>query len=1092
MPAGGVGGSSAGVAGGVGGLSAGVGGLSAGVAGGVIGSGSVAGRSLGGACLVGSASFALMPLATVLVNGVRLTLFFDSGTSRTYVSRKASKRGKLKVLHNSGNVSFNSFGGLSQSAPDRVVTCEIRSRHGRSPVSCQLQEVPKICLPLSRPEVPVGILDRFRHLDLAYDFDNAQGEVEIDILIGQDFYWHFMLDGVFRGGLENFAAQESVFGWVLSGGHSSELGGLSLLNMVDVPHSVVSSFWDLESLGIEDADASVDPVLEQFKKTVRFDEMANRYEVQLPWKGDIVKDLCDNRKVALLRLQRLQRKLAQDRQLGQAYDSVLDELESRGFVEKVDESKDSAGPVHYLPHRPELNPGSITTPIRPVFDASCKGFNGISLNDCLEVGPNLLPVIADVLVRFRRWLYAICGDIRKAFLMIKLHEGSQDVHRFLRFVNGEVCAYRFVRVTFGISSSMFLPAAVIRHHLSRYPPSRVVEALQDDLYVDDFLSGADSGSETKTLQTEATEVMAGGGFLMGKWESSLLLEDKVSPDHKKTLGLSWSPRSDSFSFRGVDIDVPVTVTKRVVLSLLARVFDPLGLVLPVTVSARFLFQDIWVLGLGWDDVVPADLAQAFLRWLSGLQVLKSLSVSRRFFDLPWQDVKGSVVLHVFGDASPRGYGACAYLVYPEERASALVRAAGRVAPVKEVSLPCKELLGAVVVVKLLSAVISALKLPDSVRHVCWSDSCIALGWVRGDPSRWKPWVSNRVRKIQAVVDKSCWRYIPTDDNPSDLVTRGVSAEALISSELWWKGPQAMYDCDASDFMPEQIEVGKISQDIAAELKAVRTALVAEVQAAPKMFCFERWSTFSRSLRVIGFVLRFVRNLRCSREKRVLELTLTVQEVREERVAFAKILQLQYFAVELQLLAAGKSLPKSSKLSRLSPYLDEVGLLRVRGRLQESELDFDAKHPVILPNCVGSCSVVRFAHFFLNHGGVDAMITFVRNSYYVFGLRCMAKSVKRSCFPCQKVDAKASNQLASFLPADRVVRAPVFSVVGMDFAGPVYASDFPGKKLYICLFVCGVVRAVHLELVESLNAPDFVLTFRRFSALRRIPSEAYVD
>ena len=75
---------------------------------------------------------------------------------------------------------------------------------------------------------------------------------------------------------------------------------------------------------------------------------------------------------------------------------------------------------------------------------------------------------------------------------------------------------------------------------------------------------------------------------------------------------------------------------------------------------------------------------------------------------------------------------------------------------------------------------------------------------------------------------------------------------------------------------------------------------------------------------------------------------------------------------------------------------------------------------------------------------------------------------------------------------RVTKAPVFSVTGIDFAGPVYCLDAPGKKFYICFFVCGVVRAVHLELVESLKKDDFILAFRRFAALKRVPSFVYSD
>ena len=97
-----------------------------------------------------------------------------------------------------------------------------------------------------------------------------------------------------------------------------------------------------------------------------------------------------------------------------------------------------------------------------------------------------------------------------------------------------------------------------------------------------------------------------------------------------------------------------------------------------------------------------------------------------------------------------------------------------------------------------------------------------------------------------------------------------------------------------------------------------------------------------------------------------------------------------------------------------------------------------------------------------------------------------------CFACQIIDSRACGEEAAPLPRVRVTMAPVFSVTGIDFAGPVFCSDSPGKKLYICLFVCGVVRAVHLELTESLSTEDFMLAFRRFVSLKRVPSVVYSD
>ncbi len=162
--------------------------------------------------------------------------------------------------------------------------------------------------------------------------------------------------------------------------------------------------------------------------------------------------------------------------------------------------------------------------------------------------------------------------------------------------------------------------------------------------------------------------------------------------------------------------------------------------------------------------------------------------------------------------------------------------------------------------------------------------------------------------------------------------------------------------------------------------------------------------------------------------------------------------MSHFHKEVSLLRDGHSLSKDSKLAKLDPICDENGLLRVRGRIQFSDLAYESKHPLILPKCHGSLLLVRFAHTHNCHAGVQAMITSIREEYEVFGLRQMAKQVKKSCFSCQKVDARACNEVAAPLPKARVTKAPVFSVTGIDFAGPVFCSDFPEKKV-LYLLVC---------------------------------------
>ncbi|KAJ8032043.1 hypothetical protein HOLleu_25453 [Holothuria leucospilota] len=181
-----------------------------------------------------------------------------------------------------------------------------------------------------------------------------------------------------------------------------------------------------------------------------------------------------------------------------------------------------------------------------------------------------------------------------------------------------------------------------------------------------------------------------------------------------------------------------------------------------------------------------------------------------------------------------------------------------------------------------------------------------------------------------------------------------------------------------------------------------------------------------------------------------------------------------------------SVPNTSPIASLNPYLAEDEILRIKGRLQLSELSYEEKHPVILPKCHLSLLLVRHVHKLLNHAGVDTLVSTLRSGYWIVGLRRQAKRVKRKCVACKRLDSKHCSQPVAPLPEMRVTKAPVFSVTGLDYCGLFYCVDMPTKKHYILLFTCAVVRAIHLELTDSLALFDCILAIRRFASRRGLP------
>ena len=300
----------------------------------------------------------------------------------------------------------------------------------------------------------------------------------------------------------------------------------------------------------------------------------------------------------------------------------------------------------------------------------------------------------------------------------------------------------------------------------------MVQELTENMYMDDWISGADDDLEACGMFQEADSIMREASMTLAKFGSSSdvvsdmlqkQFEDKyLGSDSIKVLGMKWLPQSDCFVFGGVDVPQDLMITKRVVLSLVSRLFDPLGFLNPFQVTAKILFQDLWKLSVDWDDPIPDELQLAFSTWITDLQLIKSWVIPRRYFDIPWREAS-QLQLHAFGDASERAYGACVYLrVSKPDRSfsSTLVISKVKVAPLKNLTIPRLELMGSLLCARLLVFVRKALKLSEDTVYVCWTDSMVALSWIKGESHRLKQFVGNRVAEIQSLTDTVCWRHCP--------------------------------------------------------------------------------------------------------------------------------------------------------------------------------------------------------------------------------------------------------------------------------------------------------------------------------------------
>ena len=1033
---------------------------------------------------------------------VKAAVIFDTGAERSYLSSKLRKRIRPTMVGREW-VSYGAFGGemASPASLSSVFQVEFRDLDGR-PHMLELAEIPIICPPLERTPIPAHILEGFRGLVMADEY-SQHDTYQVDVLIGQDYYWT-IVDYVQGHRSGSLVALPTPFGYIVSGNWGSERvegrTSVSLVSLGSASSKEITMFWDLERLGISGDEVSVDhlenhPVIAKFQEGLSYNPKLQRYQVSALYKNEADKRfMTNNVAMASKRAESLRRKLTRE-DLWEDYKATMSEYVGKGMIEEIPDEEVGANSCYYMPQQLVIKRDELgKVKLRPVFDASAKNPWGISANDIMEAGPPLQPDIVVMILKWRRWRVALSGDVEKAFLQISLNPKDRDMFRFLLLWEGGVKHYRFARVPFGGTSSPFMLNAVIRHHLSLFPGNPVAEELQDSIYVDNVLTGADSEEEAEKKFQEASNIFSKAGLQLKKWDSNssnvinLLRENQVYQPETKVLGIKWDAISDYFSFSKIDY-YTCTLTKRALLSVFSRIYDPLGLVGPFVLLAKILFQKAWQRTVGWDEQLPQDLGDAFQAWIQGTQELAQLQIPRAYFPgIPWKEVKESVEVHAFGDASQVGYGAVCYVRLRTAQGYRVSFAAARcrVAPLKVISLPRLELLAALCCARLARYVEKGLGVEAQVS--CYTDSTVTLAWINGEPIQYKVFVGNRVSEIQKLVPKENWQHCPGNLNPADMASRGLSGSEMVSASTWFHGPDWLgihERCPASAEWRGNVSIVDL------ELKATGVLISSQVVSIPGTV-LERCGTIQQAIRSIGWMRRYFQYLKGkSKGQGSPKGPLTVSELAKGRTVLWKWSQQLQYPSEYQVLAEGKALPRGSPLLMLNPFLDEEGLMRVTGRLHNAELPYDQKHPIIIPKGVVGKLLIRETHQRLKHAGVTSVLTELRHRYHIITGRRMAKSVVHTCVPCQRQDRRPCNQVAPPLPRDRVMRAAPFCRTGVDFAGPLYVKG-SRKKLYILLFCCAITRAVHLELTASLSTDRFVLYFRMFAARRGIPARVYSD
>ncbi|XP_059055449.1 uncharacterized protein LOC131849394 [Achroia grisella] len=349
-----------------------------------------------------------------------------------------------------------------------------------------------------------------------------------------------------------------------------------------------------------------------------------------------------------------------------------------------------------------------------------------------------------------------------------------------------------------------------------------------------------------------------------------------------------------------------------------------------------------------------------------------------------------------------------------------------------------------------------------------------------------PYVSNRVKEINSLTKDFQWSYVKTSDNPADLLTRGIDPHKLQSNYLWWHGPKDLIN---NKFCHTPADCSYPIVNHEPEL-SVNVYCI-----DPSVFdLFQKISDINKLQRVISYILRFKNNC-LSQEK--FSGSLMPKELYNGLSVVIRCIQRKYFHKDIESMIKGK--PIKSGLANLYPYLDQTGVLRVGGRLQNAKnISFDKMHPAILPKSSHiTHSIIRREHLRLLHAGPKLVLSSLSQRYWLISGTREVKKVVNKCIKCARLKAEASKQLMGSLPQDRLTANRPFQIVGVDFCGP-FSIKIPRSrkpvlsKAYIALFVCFACKAIHVELVSDLTTEAFLACLKRFIARRGLPTHIYCD
>lgn len=870
--------------------------------------------------------------------------------------------------------------------------------------------------------------------------------------------------------------------------------------------------------------------LKLLEEKVSLNNDGTHFEAPLLWKNENTElPTKESLNLAIKRLNILSKHAERLGKTSQIQDQI-DNLISKGYARKLKEEEIQT-PVAKGFYIPIFITDPKTKRLRLIWDAAAK-INGKSLNDYLLAGPNLYNDLVKLLQQLREGKFFVKGDIQEMFHQVRIIKEDTPALRFVwrKSLHSKIEHYEMQVMIFGAIcspvTSQFVKNKIAKTFIDSYPEAAT--SIIENVYVDDYLKSFNSISEGQKLIKNVKDILRKGGYNLIKLQGNhpdilKLIKEKLRDEEnqneklfshapvEKLLGYNVNFHNDSLqlalSFKNVEPrirDGSINPTKKDVLKFMMAIYDPLGLFQFYTSKLKLIYHHLCKEKIDWNEEISQNHLKNWKKCLKWLYEIEKIEIPRCYFKE--NELAKTIQLFVFCDAGKNISCCVAFIRFLNESHQQLdykiIGSKTNIVPLKQCrTIPELELEAAAKGGKYANEIVKNHSIKFNEIFFLTDNTCV-FNWIHRGATKPTIYVNNRLNKIKNISKPDQWLWIPTELQTADFGTKFESLPELNYNNDWFN-PKLF--CLAEDSWPtfhppiEEIERLNANQEI---LKIEHVEILN----------LERFSTFDKAIRVAQRIrkLKYVFKLKIlkkgplksenSKLKTEYQSILSDENYKRTEIELNIIKDAQRSSLsdEISLLEKGKPLPKSHYLYKHTPFLDDDGLMRITTRLSSLNSNYsrDKTNPIILPknHRVTDLIILKY-HASNNHIHHKTTVVRLLQRFFISHVNWKVKKVvKEQCMFCKRQNAKPQQPMMGDLPIEKLSsHIPPFSYCIVDICGPFFIRvKRSTEKRWLFVYSCLTTRALHIEIIDSMDADACLIALQNTINLRGAPKKIISD